>query len=251
MKNIAIILAAGLGSRLKPLTETEHKCMTKVRGVPIIQRTLENLKDCGFEEVIIVVGYLHKKLIQQIKDMRLQIDIKFVINPFYDKSNTILSLDYGLKSINSSYEYLYVIEGDVVFEKHILERAISSKYENLSILEPYNENLEGTFVELNDKYEIVDWRHKSDQDKNYVIMDKYKTVNIHKFSSAFVKKCLMPEVKSYIEKIGVTQPMEKVMKNIVVTDNDSIYGEILHGEKWYEVDDLNDLHKAEEIMRKI
>lgn len=251
MKNIAIILAAGLGSRLKPLTETEHKCMTKVRGVPIIQRTLENLKDCGFEEAIIVVGYLHKKLIQQIKDMRLQMDIKFVINPFYDKSNTILSLDYGLKSINSSYEYLYIIEGDVVFEKHTLERAVNSEYENLSILEPYNENLEGTFVELNDKHEIVDWRHKSDQDKNYVIMDKYKTVNIHKFSSAFVKKCLMPEVESYIEKNGVTQPMEKVMKNIVVTDNDPIYGEILHGEKWYEVDDLNDLHKAEEVMRKI
>lgn len=251
MKNIAIILAAGLGSRLKPLTETEHKCMTKVRGVPIIQRTLENLRDCDFEEVIIVVGYLHKKLIQQIKDMRLQIDIKFVINPFYDKSNTVLSLDYGLKGINSSYEYLYVIEGDVVFEKQILERAVSSEYDNLSILEPYNENLEGTFVELDDKYKIVDWRHKSDQSENYILTDKYKTVNIHKFSSTFVKNNLALEVESYIEKNGVTQPMEKVMRNIVVTGNDSIYGEVLHGEKWYEVDDLNDLHKAEEVMRKI
>ena len=251
MRKTAIILAAGLGSRLKPLTETEHKCMTKVGGMPIIQRTLENLESFDVKEVIIVVGYLHEKLMQQIKDMKVGMDIQFVVNPDYKNSNTILSLNYGLESINREFDFLYVIEGDVVFEKKVLQRADESRYKNVSILEPYNENLEGTFVTLGKDARIIDWRHKSDQEDGYVLTDKYKTVNIHKFSVAFVRNSLMPEVESYIEKNGVMQPMEKVMRSIVTMGNTPIYGEVLRGEKWYEVDDVNDLKKAEEIMGKM
>ena len=156
-----------------------------------------------------------------------------------------------MESINREFDFLYVIEGDVVFEKKVLQRADESRYKNVSILEPYNENLEGTFVTLGKDARIIDWRHKSDQEDGYVLTDKYKTVNIHKFSAAFVRNSLMPEVETYIEKNGVMQPMEKVMRSIVTMGNTPIYGEVLRGEKWYEVDDVNDLKKAEEIMGKM
>ena len=60
----AVILAAGMGTRLRPLTDSEHKCMTKVCGVPIIKQTLMNLAKNRFEEVVIVVGYLRDKLME-------------------------------------------------------------------------------------------------------------------------------------------------------------------------------------------
>lgn len=246
----AVILAAGLGSRLKPLTENEHKCMTKVCGMPIIQRTLKNLEKSEFEEVVIVVGYLKNKLIQQINEMKLALDIKFIVNPYFNESNTTLSLKYGIDEIKTEYDFLYIIEGDVVFEKKVIDRLINSKHENVSILEPYNKKLEGTFVELDSRNRIVDWRHKSDQEKNYKLEDKYKTVNIHKFSQLFVNNCLLKEIDLNLSKEGWLQPLEKVMKKIVGAYSIPIYGEVLNGEKWYEVDDLNDLNNAEKVMRE-
>lgn len=250
MKKIAIILAAGLGSRLLPLTKEEHKCMTQVCGVPIIQNTLKNLEDNDFSKVIIVVGYLGDKLMDEIRNMKLKIKIEFVLNPCYAQSNTTYSLKYGLDYINEVYDFLCIIEGDVIFEKKIIERLFKSEHENVSVLEPYNVYLDGTFVEIGDNNNIVDWRHKSDQEDNYTQEGKYKTVNIHKFSYEFVQTYLINSIEDNIKQNGFKQPIEKVMKQLVNNYPDLIFGEVLNGEKWYEIDDLNDLANAEKIWEE-
>lgn len=243
----AIILVAGMGTRLRPLTDSEHKCMTKVCGTPIIKQTLQNLKYSGFDEVIIVVGYLRDKLIAEIKGMECGLKLSFIENDIYDQTNTLYSLKLGLDQVHD-FRDLYVIEGDVIFENAVLERLINSEAENATILEKYNEKLEGTFVELNELGDVVDWRHKSDQEKGYELRDKYKTVNLHKFSEDFVTKILVPELYSYIEKNGKDRPLEKLMKCIVNEHPAFIHGEILNHEKWYEIDDINDLRIAERLF---
>lgn len=247
MDRKAIILVAGMGTRLKPLTNVEHKCMTKVCGVPIIKNTLIELEKNGFSEVILVVGYLKERLEQQIRQFALNLKITFVENPIYDKTNTVYSLKKGLEKV-SVFDELYVIEGDVFFEDKVLQKLIQEKCKNATVLEKYNSKLEGTFAEINAEQCVVDWRHKSEQEDGYRLEDKYKTVNLHKFSFDFVEKILKREMIEFIGEKGCNQPFEKVMRKIVKKNISIMQGVILQGEKWYEIDDLQDLKVAEKIF---
>jgi choline kinase len=148
----------------------------------------------------------------------------------------------------SQCDELYVIEGDVFFEKSVLDRLISSLSDNATILEPYNINLEGTFVELGENGFVRDWRHKSEQEEGYRLDDKYKTVNLHKFSIGFVDSILNHELDKRLADGGEKLPIEKIMRNIVTDNTQLIRGEILHGEKWFEIDDIHDLQIAEKIF---
>lgn len=245
--NKAVILVAGMGTRLRPLTDNEHKCMTKVCGTPIIEHTLRLLEKLKIDEVVLVVGYLKEQLKEQINKMNIGIPICYADNDIYNTTNTAYSLKLGLEKAGECDE-LFVIEGDVFFERKVFERLINSSGENATILERYNERLEGTFAEVDREGNVIDWRHKSDQDNGYVLVDKYKTVNLHKFSYQFVRTVLVPQINKYVAANGMNNPLEKVMRVIVTENNDAIKGEILNGEKWYEIDDLNDLKIAESIF---
>ena len=244
----AIILAAGMGTRLKPLTEKEHKCMTKVNGIPIIYNTLSILQDNDFDEIIIVVGYLCNSLKKQINDFGFHLNIKYVENVEYRETNTIFSLQMALHQLDSVDE-LVVIEGDVFFEKSVFERLINSNAENTTILEAYNESLDGSYVEINEKNYVVDWRHKSDQEEGYNLKDKYKTVNLHKLNGKFVREQFIKYIDDYVDEYGKNIPLEKIFRKLVQEDNKLIYGEVLGKEKWYEIDDIKDLEMAEQIFR--
>ena len=107
--------------------------------------------------------------------------------------------------------------------------------------------LDGTFVTLDDKNHITAWTHKSKRPVGYTLTDKYKTVNIHKFTGRFVEDTLKPYVKQIAAQSNGTEPLETVMDKIV-RDKKCLTGLILSGQKWFEVDDLNDLRQAEIIF---
>ena len=88
----AIILAAGMGKRLKQLTQNNTKCMVKVNGVPLINRALGQLDQLGLSRIILVVGYEREKLIRHIDGLDVSTPIEYVENPIYDKTNNIYSL---------------------------------------------------------------------------------------------------------------------------------------------------------------
>ena len=87
-----LILAAGMGKRLKDLTEDNTKCMVKVNGVTMIERVLGQLEKLPLSRIVIVVGYEGQKLIDYIGTLGIQTPICFVNNPIYDKTNNIYSL---------------------------------------------------------------------------------------------------------------------------------------------------------------
>jgi hypothetical protein len=148
------------------------------------------------------------------------------------------------------FDELYLIEGDVFFEQSVLRRLIESVSGNATVLEPYNDRLEGTFVQLGTDGYVKDWRHKSDQEEGYDITDKYKTVNLHKFSSNFVEEILKPELKQFIEDTDGKEPIEKLMRRIVLSEPNAMKGEVLSGEKWCEIDDESDLKLAETVFKR-
>ena len=88
----AIILAAGMGKRLKELTKDNTKCMVKVNGITLIDRMLHQIEKYGLSRIIIVVGYEGRKLIEYTKTLDIQTPICYIDNPIYDKTNNIYSL---------------------------------------------------------------------------------------------------------------------------------------------------------------
>ena len=220
----AIILVAGMGTRLRPLTDTNHKCLTEVNGVPILLNALKVLNNNKFSRVILVVGYLREQIKEVIGDAYQNMKIEYA----------------GEKEV-------YIFEGDVMFEEKLLEDLIQFPEENVTVLEKYSNMLDGTFVTLDDKNRITAWTHKSKRPVGYTLTDKYKTVNIHKFTGRFVEDTLKPYVKQIAAQSNGTEPLETVMDKIV-RDKKCLTGLILSGQKWFEVDDLNDLRQAEIIF---
>ena len=114
----AIILAAGMGKRLKELTRNNTKCMVKVNGITLIDRMLHQIDRKHLSRIIIVVGYEGQKLIDYISSLNISTPIVFINNPIYDKTNNIYSL--SLASDWLAKEDTLLFESDLIFEDAVL-----------------------------------------------------------------------------------------------------------------------------------
>lgn len=107
----AIILAAGLGSRLKPLTKEVPKPLVKVNGLSLIERQIYLLKEAGICEIIIVIGYMNDKF----KFLEKKYNVKLIYNNKYKEYNNIYSLYLAQDYLNNTY----ILEGDVYLTKNL------------------------------------------------------------------------------------------------------------------------------------
>lgn len=108
----AIILAAGLGTRLRPLTDDRPKCMVEVCGIPMVERQILFLHDVGITDITLVSGYKAERL-EYLKE-RYGVDI--VVNPKYDIVNNI----YSMYVVKERFGDTYILEGDVYMHKNCL-----------------------------------------------------------------------------------------------------------------------------------
>ena len=245
----AIILVAGMGTRLKSLTLTNHKCLTEVNGIPILVNALQNLEQYGFQRVVLVVGYLKEQIKNRIGNSFGRMKIVYAENDIYADTNTTYSLKLGLDSVRTERD-IVVLEGDVFFEERVLAGLLKCEEKNVTVLEKYDPHLDGTFVELDADGYVIDWTHKSQRTEGYTIEDKYKTVNLHKFSAAFVQQVLRMYLEDSLSTFAGKEPMENVMMRIVRDHPRTVKGIVLSGEKWFEIDDLHDLELAEKVFRE-
>ncbi len=244
MRKKAIILAAGMGTRLKPLTLNYHKCLTEIHGTPILLNALQKLEKYGVEQVTLVVGYLKEQIYEKIGLSFGKMQVVYAENDAFEQTNTAWSLKLGLEQ-TQGYDELYLLEGDVFFEQSILERFQSEHAPNATILEAWNPNLDGTFVELGKDGYVIEWTHKSRRPQGYTVKDKLKTVNIHRFCWDFVQNRLIQNLQSTLDLSPHTASFEMVMERLVRAEPRQVKGIVLQGEKWFEIDDAKDLQKAE------
>ena len=121
----AIILAAGMGKRLKELTQNNTKCMVKVNGVSLAERLLTMLDRKDLERIVIVVGYEGKKLMEYVDTLGIKTPVEFIDNPIYDKTNNIYSLSLASKELCEDDTLLF--ESDLIFEESILDDLIADE----------------------------------------------------------------------------------------------------------------------------
>ncbi|WP_195267590.1 aminotransferase class I/II-fold pyridoxal phosphate-dependent enzyme [Eubacterium sp. 1001713B170207_170306_E7] len=241
----AIILAAGMGKRLKELTDGNTKCMVKVNGVSMIERMLSQLDSLSLERIVIVVGYRGQQLINYIQTLSVNTRIEYVNNEIYDKTNNIYSL-YMAKEYLLEDDTL-LLESDLIFEDALLEKIIEDPYPSLALVAKYESWMDGTVVTLGEDRSIKQFLGK----KEFVFEDipkYYKTVNIYKFSQSFSETHYVPFLEAYCKALGHNEYYEQVLKVITLLERPEIKALPLENEIWYEIDDIQDLDIAESIF---
>lgn len=241
----AIILAAGLGKRLGNLTQNNTKCMVEIHGKTLIERSLDNLSMAGVTRVVLVIGYEGQKVIDLLGDSYANMELVYVENPIYDKTNNIYSL-YLAKDYLTDRDTI-LLESDLIYDGEILNKLIASDEPNLAVVAKYESWMDGTVVTLDDKNNIKSFIPKSHFD--YQQLDKYyKTVNIYKLSKNFCSSHYVPFLEAYCKALGHNEYYEQVLRVITLLENSDLKAFKIDTEKWYEIDDIQDYNNAETVF---
>lgn len=225
----AILLAAGMGTRLRPLTLTTPKSLISVNGQPILERQIEFLKEKGINEIIVVTGYLREKF-EYLKE---KYDVKLIHNDKFDKYNNI----YTMYLVREYLKDSYVIDADVYLNRNFIDENINvstyfsgykTDFKNEWILH-YDENNKVKYIEVGDNegYILSGVSYWSKSDGEKIVKELEKVVNGNKFYNLYwddIVKDNIFNLNVYIKKIE---------------SNDS-----------YEIDSLEDLKTIEEILQK-
>lgn len=241
----AIILAAGMGKRLKELTQNNTKCMVKVNGVTLIDRMLHQIEKQHLSRIIIVVGYEGQKLIDYIGTLGIQTPIVYINNPIYDRTNNIYSLALAKDWLIKDDTLLF--ESDLIFEDSVLEALVSDPRETLALVDKYESWMDGTCVKLGED-DSIEAFVPGKKFKFNEIKDYYKTVNLYKFSKHFSETHYVPFLDAYQSALGQNEYYEQVLRVITMLDDPEIKAKRLDGHRWYEIDDIQDLDIAESIF---
>jgi choline kinase len=236
----ALLLAAGTGSRLRPLTLDAPKCLTEVGGEPILGRLIDNLRLQGITRLVVVTGYLdhcvHEFLEHNAADMQLD----YVFNPVYSTTNNIYSLWLAKKAIEEPF---ILVESDLVFENSMLDPMLIPDKIAISNTLPW---MNGTVVELNADESVKAFHVSHTVDD----VRRYKTVNIYSLSLQTWHK-VVERLDSYIKAGRVNEYYETVFADMAVDGSLKLKAVFFDENKWYEIDCMKDLQQAELMFPRV
>ena len=241
----AIILAAGMGKRLKELTQDRTKCMVQVNGVTLIDRMLHQIESRHLSRIVIVVGYEGEKLMKYIDTLGIRTPIVYVQNPIYDKTNNIYSLALAKDYLCQDDTLLF--ESDLIFEDAVIDQLLDDPREILALVDKYESWMDGTCVKLGPDDSIASFVPS----KNFRFEEAheyYKTVNIYKFGRHFSRTHYVPFLEAYSKALGNNEYYEQVLRVIAMLDDPEIRAKRLNGQLWYEIDDIQDLDIASSMF---
>lgn len=151
---IAVILAAGMAKRLRPLTDTTPKCLLKIGQKSLLERTFNALKSVGVTQFVVVTGYLHEQIEDFLTSRYPKEDILFEHNAVFESTNNIYSLWLAMKYVKGK-EFL-LLDSDILFDPILLNALVSVKGSSLAVNQhPLGEeemkvvvNAEGTITQI-------------------------------------------------------------------------------------------------------
>lgn len=232
----AVILAAGLGSRLRPITDEVPKCMVPVNGIRIIDKQIDNLVRSGVNDIFVVSGYKSEILEAHLK--KNWPFVKMVTNERYAETNNMYSL-FLVRDYVCGQEFL-LMNGDVYFDQDIVVGML--KGDDISkIACDRSQYLEESMKITIDNEKVNHISKKiSEADHFAVSIDVYRV-------SEKDSKTLFREVEDTIlnrkdENSWTEVALDKVF------DKTNFYPYIIK-DRWFEIDNHDDLAKAEEIFR--
>ncbi|MDX8521782.1 phosphocholine cytidylyltransferase family protein [Mesorhizobium dulcispinae] len=243
----AVILAAGFGSRLRPLTDLRPKPLVEVNGTPILHNALRNLEAVGVEEVTIVVGY-RKDAIEYSCGRRFRsLEISYVESDVFDKTGSAYSLWLARHVFLTGDTY--VLEGDVYFEPDALRRLATSQSQNAAAVAPFEASMEGSAVILNDHGHIAELRMgQTAENLTDGSAQLFKTMNLIRFSGEDLRTTIVPHLDDLMDAGAVKSYSEELLSQLVQQKELQIAAVRCDDLKWYEIDSEEDLLIAERVF---
>ncbi|HHJ16852.1 MAG TPA: phosphocholine cytidylyltransferase family protein [Gammaproteobacteria bacterium] len=233
----ALLLAAGTGTRLRPLTRNAPKCLTEVGDRPILDRLIHNLRAKGINRLVVVLGHqgdqIRKFLRHKAGDMR----VDYVVNPDYRTTNNLYSLWLARQQIQESF---LLVESDLVFEARMLDDMLYPDRIAISRLRPW---MNGTTVALGFGKQVAAFH----PDCNNSDTPRYKTVNLYSLSLE-TWQAMEERLSDYVSNGRLGVYYEAVFADMVADGSLAFDAVFFDADRWYEIDTLADLDAAEKLF---
>jgi histidinol-phosphate/aromatic aminotransferase/cobyric acid decarboxylase-like protein/choline kinase len=238
----AVILAAGAGQRMRPLTDETHKTLLEVGGQTILGRIVTGLRQAGVSEIFVVTGYRADEVEEHLRVHHPDARCRFVHNARYRETNNIHSLALAFEQLPLD-EDVILVESDLVCEAAIFRRIVETPHENAALLDRYRPGMDGTVVTVEGGL-ITSVIPPHLQSGEFSFAGKYKTLNIYKLSKELCQSTFKKLLTCYAS-IDEDCYYELILGILIYLKRAKVSAEILAGERWAEVDDPNDLRIAE------
>ena len=235
----AVILAAGFGSRLMPLTGNIPKCLVKVCGIPIIEHQIKAMQKHGINKIYIVGGYYCEKL-EEFFSEYVGSSITIINNQDYETTNNMYSL--SLLSEKLSGEEFILCNGDVVYDEAIISSILDSKLENIIVCDRGRYDIESMKIITNESG-FINGISKKYSEEDYFAC----SIDVYKFSKAGSQK-IFDIIKSKVSK-GETKDWTEVAIDDLCKADGKLFNPLdICGKSWYEIDNFDDLLCAEQLF---
>ena len=234
----ALLLAAGIGSRLYPLSQNTPKCLTIVSGVSILERLVSNLSQHGFKRLVVVTGYLENCIKDFLGTQIGDIAIDYIFSPLYKTTNNIYSLWMAREIINEPF---LLLESDLVFDGSLLKSMLYPNRIAVAKMQPW---MDGTYVTINQSQQVKAFFKGN---KANFAVNSYKTVNIYCISLGSWHR-IVKKLDQYISD-GKTNYYYEIIFTEMIADGSLSFDMVSFDSKpWYEIDTIEDLVKAEKLF---
>jgi L-glutamine-phosphate cytidylyltransferase len=243
----AIILAAGKGNRLLPLTKTIPKSLAPIAETTILDHLLQTFSRMGIEYVAIVVGYLGDVIRHRIGIHYRGIQVTYIENPLYGYTDNIASLWYAQGFF---YSDILLVEGDIFMDEEIMHDLIVCPHRNAMVIDRLNpEFMSGPLVSLNSdgmvNQMILDLEH---YDQGLNIGSAYKIVNACKLSFDFLRRQLTHRLNLHFN-LGLTDDRYEVLIRDLLAEGAVKFAPVLTGQRrWIDIDTPEDLTRASQMF---
>jgi len=234
----ALLLAAGTGSRLFPLTQNAPKCLTMVNGVSILERLISNLNQHGFKRLVVVTGHLENHIRHFLGNQVGDIRIEYVFSPLYKTTNNIYSLWMARKVINEPF---LLLESDLVFDESLLAAMLQPDRIAAAKMQTW---MNGTYVTIDKSQQVKAFFAGNVECLGEI---KYKTVNIYSLSRTSWRR-VVNVLEKRISDGKVNDYYETVFAEMIADGSLSFKYVSFDSEPWYEIDTVEDLAEAENLF---
>ena len=235
----AVLLAAGTGSRLRPLTCDAPKCLTEIHGVPILDQQVRCLEDWGFERLVVVLGHMEQCIREFLDERPCRLRIDYITSPRYRTTNNIYSLWIVRELVREPF---LLLESDLFFDTSLLGPMLRPDSIAVSTIRPW---MTGSTVELDQQRRVVSLDVGADARRNTLSL---KTVNIYSLS-ADTWRHVTERLDRHITAGNVGDYYEIVFAELIGEGALSLRPVLFDDERWYEIDTLADLQEAERVFR--
>ncbi len=240
----ALILAAGYGRRLRPITNSIPKCMVEVGGVPLLERSLNFLVELGVKDVAIVVGHLADYIRARIGSSWRGAAITYYENSRYLETNNVVSFYRAMPFFDDD---LLMLECDLYYRKEILQTLLASEGDCSILVSPFDpKRMDGSVVRADQASRATELILGKWQTPDFDYSSALKTVNMYRFSKSFLQK-FATLVEWYVNNMGENSYYEKALGSMIYLRENDVRVVNVSAESWLEIDQVDDLVRAENV----